>query len=623
MTTDRPESGVRARSGLPTPVGRIAGSRCPVRKNQADSQGTMKRSNITTQPRDKRASNAPAPQDRVDTSNEALGVINAGSQHEGAVNSTATQTSALVNQEVQTAEMSDVVKRETHTSTQGGILTGPHDESSNHEDSQSKRFNSTNDEMRSNASSNGGEMSGLQSIPQSRTDIPPLSPCITRPLSTTAPEFGPVLRVSASAERIIMGVGVSNDNRRSNAGRRILVPTTKDIQKARRDHARAAVLNEDRSFPFASNGLTTHHESRIPTSEGRKMRAVSDEMQSSLLNKRPDQNLRTVKAISDLGRVQTLSTDEDPFFDAQSTLEGTQTMHSHRESSQLQQPPVPTAIELPVTISNEQIEDYSTRANGTASREAEETASDFETPDHSDQDPTITQPESFPPRSSSRTPALRFTNNHSTAEPLTSEPVLGRESSSAFVVSQNNVGNETGRERKRGSLPHPSTKSRVLSGVRVLFHKGKKTSVAENGSPMPPVPEARLAHCPTVASKNRRGANVRASVAAPIAISAPVIATSVPEVAQPQPGHGNAEIDNAATLVRQVLHMAHVAPPGPDKDRLLAMGRTMFGAFTLACNADMAREAASQSTRRAEIAYAQCMQSIVEIADYVRSATQG
>jgi hypothetical protein len=522
-----------------------------------------------------------------------------------------------------------------------------------YEDFANKPLNSMQNEISRNIHSSSGKMTTQPADCQSRTDVPPLSPYTTKRLSAASPEFGPTLRVSSSAARVIMGEG--DGNRTNKTVRRVPVPVARETLRARGDHTRTTASNEDRTFPLASQGIRRVHESRIarPTSEARKMRAVSDEAQSALHKEHPKPNPRTVKAVSAGSRGMTLSVGEDPFFDAQPYVEPspTQTVHPHPESSHRQQQHLsrtatgfegdtsissgleqeiverigstPVRREVPSTIPQEQIGTPAAAnvfANGThdtGHQQAAETTSEFDS--HSDQDLAITQLGSFPPRSSSRTTALQFMNQNSPPIPPAPE---SRELSSDSLLPQNHVASGAGRDSKRSSLPQPSTRSRVLSGVRGLFHKGKKVNVAENGSPLTSVPEACPAHRATVASETRRAANLRAPVTAAAAIRGPVTATAAPEPAQVQPEIGTAEIDNAATLVRQVLHMARQAPPGPEKDRLLAMGRSMFGAFTMACDAEMTREAANQSIRRAEIAYAQGMQSIIEMADYVRNTVQ-
>lgn len=522
-----------------------------------------------------------------------------------------------------------------------------------YEDFANKPLNNMQNEISRNIHSSSGKMTTQPADFQSRTDVPPLSPYTTKRLSAVSPEFGPTLRVSSSAARVIMGEG--DENRTNKTVRRVPVPVAREALRARGDHTRTTALNEDRTFPLASQGIRRFHESRIarPTSEARKMRAVSDEAQSALHKEHPKPNPRTVKAVSAGSRGTTLSVGEDPFFDARPYVEcsPTQTVRAHPESSHRQQQHLsrtakgfkgdtsissgleqeiverigstPVRREVPSTIPHEQIGTpaaaniFANGTHNTGHQQAQETTSDFDS--HSDQDLAITQLGSFPPRSSSRTTALEFMNQNSPPIPPAPE---SRELSSDSLLPQNHVASGAGRDSKRSSLPQPSTRSRVLSGVRGLFHKGKKVDVAENGSPLTSVPEARPAHRPTVASETRRAANLRAPVTAAAAIRGPATATAAPEPAQVQPEIGTAEIDNAATLVRQVLHMARQAPPGPEKDRLLAMGRSMFGAFTMACDAEMTREAANQSIRRAEIAYAQGMQSIIEMADYVRNTVQ-
>ncbi|MCJ1248702.1 hypothetical protein MMC30_005921 [Trapelia coarctata] len=629
MTTDWSGSGIRARSGLPTPVGRIAGSRRPVRKSQGETQGSMKAMSGAKQPHDKPTSNPGVTQHKGYTSKEAMADTKAQGQLESAMNSNAMELPTSTPQPVRAANGLRLVEGETSLLTFGRSQPIPRDEIS------------------TGVRSTSGKMS--------RTDLPPLSPYITRRLSTASPEFGPTLRVSSSAERVIMG----DENHKHRTIRRVPVPAPKEAHKARRDHPRTTILNEDRTFPFSGQSFRTKHESRIarPSSEARKMRTASEDARSSVPKEHPNQDMRSVKAISAGSRGTTLSTGEDPFFDAQTHVEDTITVNSHPESSKLEPQALPQtagfegsnsmypAVEqaenfqrasvipvhhdLPATTSHEHTgnpaatNSLAIGAHDNLHKESEETASDFETASHSDQDLAITQSGSFPPRSSSRTPAKESTHKNSSSMLPALEPVISRDISTESVVPQNSPNKDAKSDRKRASFAQPSTKSRVLSGVRGLFHKGKKVTVAENGSPMPPVAEAHPAHRPTVASENRRAANIRAPMAAPVALRAPVMATPAPEATQVQSGLGNVEIDDVATLVRQVLHMAHTTPPGPEKDRLLATGRTMFGAFTLACDAEMAREAANQSIRRAEIAYAQCMQSIMEMAECVRNGAQG
>jgi len=649
MTTDGSGGGIRARSGLPTPVARIAGSRRPVRKSQGENQSSVRAVNRAKQSRDKPTSSLAVPQHKGYTTDKTMADTKSQGQVESTTNFSATELPTLAPQSARAVKSLGIADGETSSFTFGRSQPIPRGEIS------------------TSVRSTSGKML--------RNDIPPLSPYITRRLSTASPEFGPTLRVSSSAERVIMGQG--DDDRKNKSICRVPVPAPKETHKARWDHPRTTILNEDRSFPFTGQGLRTNHESRIarPSSEVRKMRTASHEGQSSLPKEHPNQNIPSVKADFAGSRVTALSTGDDPFFDAQTHAEGTQTVHSRPESSQIEQQTAPQTAgfegsssialgveqadssqptnvisvhhelpatishervsvisERPATISHEQIDNtaaangFATGAHNTSHKETEETASDFETASHSDQDLAITQSGSFPPRSSSRTPRRESANHNSSSILPALEPAINKNISNESIVPPNSPSKDARSDRKRTSMVQSSKKSRVLSGVRGLFHKGKKVTVAENGSPMPPVAEAHSAHRPTVASENRRAAHLRAPVAAPVAAtvatSAPLMVTPVPEAIRIQSGHGNVEIDDAATLVRQVLHMAHTTPPGPEKDRLLATGRTMFGAFTLACDAEMAREAANRSIRRAEIAYAQCMQSIMEMAGYVRNGTQ-
>ena len=651
MNTDRSGSGLRAaRSGLPTPVGRIAGRQRPLRKSQGDTQTTAKALNSSKQSHDKPTSSLTGPQTRSYTTDAAMADSNDQGQLGNATNPHAKDIPTMPSQPVRTAKIPGIAHGAKSSETLDRSQHIPRDEIST-----GVRY--TSDKIARN---------GVQS----------LSPYITRRLSTASPEFGPTLRVSSSAERVIMGQG--NNNGKTKTIRRVPVPPPKEAHKTRRDHPRTTILHEDRTFPFTGQSLGSNHEPKMarPSSEVRKMRTASEEAQSSLPKEYPNQNMRSMKANSAGSRGTALSTGDDPFFDAQTHVEETHAMHSRPKSSQLeQQAPtqtaglegnrrispvveqtdnvqgasvilvhreVPTATipleradvlpvqhDLPATISNNDIRNpaaangFTTEAHSTSHKETEETASDFETASHSDQDLAITQSGSFPPRSSSRTPAKERINNNSSSILPALQPTVNWDISAESGVPQNSPSKDAKNDRKRASLQQPSTKSRVLSGVRGLFHKGKKVTVAENGSPMPPLAEVHPAHRPTAASESRRAAHVRAPVTAPMVTSAPVEALPALEAIQIQSGHGNVEIDDAATLVRQVLHLAHTAPPGPEKDRLLALGRTMFGAFTLACDAEMTREAANQSIRRAEISYAQCMQSIMEMAEYVRTGTQG
>ena len=339
-------------------------------------------------------------------------------------------------------------------------------------------------------------------------------------LSMTSPDHGPTLKISPSANRLIMGEEANKENTpqlqtdgHSNLRRAVV---TNELQKNSKGAHRTLTNLKQSRRPLSSQGLPDST-SRVGLldSEVREKKAKSAEVSHKIPMKHSEQTSRRLKPPV-ASRNQTSSSNDDPFFDVRSHLEavngemvatksenqdlGNKAISEHDWISPMPQrtsltslsdsmPPNP---ELPPSTDQEHISKLSrsglskSRAGGLISDSNKTSRYDLEnygnetapfmpsqpplsTPEHLVQAAPDSHSDSYPPRSSSRAAVLDFTQDGSGIASTVSPSEAGKHLSKDFtthqkkVVSSQELGssplNLAGQEFKRGSVAQESNKS--------------------------------------------------------------------------------------------------------------------------------------------------------------------
>ncbi|MCJ1398336.1 hypothetical protein MMC11_001534 [Xylographa trunciseda] len=492
--------------------------------------------------------------------------------------------------------------------------------------------------------------------------------CTMKRLSRAAPNHGPVLWITDSADRVIMGKeGLDKENISNPATKKIdlcRVITRKEFRRFREGAALRSHTISELNRPLTSQGLV-HPDSQgeFDGGEYRKKRAQSIDMDYKLRDLHLQQDV-ILNAVSTRSTVTSFA--EDPFFDARSHLEDSKVLDDRSEISS--QRGRQSLYEDAIVGESSWISPLPERALSTKPRRAPSTVlrvkvaiqqndlnpatveSISEDDDNggkyaicqegTSKTPTQAEPgttgssELFPPRSSSRTPVPKFTVNEpdfsNCGEYPTNEMVLLREDvdqDSTRTASRSDIADDTSKcsSTVQGStISHASTSKRVLSNVRGFFHKRasdknllgpsskklakiSKVSINSKGSPFPLGSDVQRLDRPTESSKNRNASKGSRSQSMNMTLETPV-----PESPK------KSELSNNTALAMEILETARNEPSSPKKERLLELGKIMVNALTQARDAEKAMEEAKQAARKAEISYMLCTKSVSEITKSVQ-----
>ena len=409
-----------------------------------------------------------------------------------------------------------------------------------------------------------------EQVKKRMTDPVPMHQYIIKRLSTTTPDHGPILRISHSAERIIMGKDSDKENKLkldSKSGRDLRrAVTSKELHKAIMTTSASGDNEQQPERPHSSQCLSQCDSPLdLKNGEERDKKVRSVEVEYALSKDHLHEGPASFKTLGNRMNTKSIGSD-DPFFDARSIQE---------------------------------------QSNGVV---------------HND-------PGNFPPRNSSRLVVPKYTS------PPVSPSNTKRRSSDEFVIRQNKLGQSQGMgssqivhaggQLKRESTTGLSTSSQVslsktvLSNFRGLFHKrsgdhpikaGKpKVTVTRNGSPFPPMSEVHPVHRPTLASTS-----LRKHPTSQLNIEVPTPVT--PMFKSPGPS----EVAAMTTLAMNLLDSARLEVSSPKKEKYLEMGRVMVDAVTQAREAEKAMVEAKHAARKAEVAYLRCAKSVGDIAKNVQ-----
>ena len=335
-----------------------------------------------------------------------------------------------------------------------------------------------------------------------------------RRLSVLSPEHGPTLKISPSADRIIMGTGSDKENdepKKSKNKSRILAP---DLGSSSKDKLANLVKTKHpkHTRPLSSHGLLQSTRRGTVDSEARSKKVRSAEITPSPSLKYPSTlSSRTPKT----SRKNTDTSNEDPFFDAQTSIDNrisrlsvpdhrthssatataeepawvapvqdhlsltadsdailqpldVQSMLTHEEIptdsvtadilSMMNQEDEMQGVSLEVTQPQASTASNAvglpaddTLANKASINLAEVTPT---TPEHSNTAAGSSHSGSLPPRSSSRTTHPDFiSNKHSPTSPLGNKELVPKE----FIDRQNRLGSLRGHATAQVDFAHPAS----------------------------------------------------------------------------------------------------------------------------------------------------------------------
>ena len=473
-------------------------------------------------------------------------------------------------------------------------------------------------------------------------------------LSRVAPTHGPTLWISPSADRLIMGEGSDKENisspARKNTDLRCVI-TRKEFGKSQEGATLRSHTVSELNRPLTSQGLVhSYSQDELDTGYFCRKRARTINMDYRL----SDLAVSTRSTITSIG--------EDPFFDAKSHLEDIKVVDDRSEAASQHQRQ--SLYEDAIVGESSWISALPERARSTKPRRAPPSVSRLRSalhPDDPNQSATNTptrndikddgipisqeqvpktptraeleaasSPETFPPRSSSRTPVPDYTVNESapafSEKYPAKEMVLLRED-----VDQDSTGTVSFCSEaacdvpKRSSTAQGSTTSQasttkgVFSNVRGFFHKRtsekslpglssknvvgrSKTSINLKDIPFPPVSDVQRLHRPKVSSKNRNVSKAKRGQSMSMVLDTPILESP-----------RKSELSNNTALAMDILKTARQEPSTPKKERLLELGKIMVNALTQARDAEKAMEEAKQAARKAEISYMLCTSSVSEI----------
>ena len=510
---------------------------------------------------------------------------------------------------------------------------------------------------RSSADYSGVSQNGKQ---QSRAGTSSVTSSETSPhqyhmkrLSNKAPAFGPSLKISRSAERLIMGP----DSDKENIG-----IGKSDTKSSTPKGAILGSLRNSRTRPLSSQGVLQSSPHRMSTMiDQRSKKAKSVDLTLAL----PIQSDAKSTPSRQSTTTSTQASSNDPFFDAREEI-STSTQTTPKPLKQnLQISPIDEATWIsPLSpriaehhIGPSQAADASPFEKGDLAEESQallpanqktsseveitETTKSVDQPKHlnghlkqSKTTPVpgkVSRPDlpSHPPRSSSRAAP----NYNSKASPVGMR-AAAQTPPKDFIRRQNNLGFQSGLgssqldlnkvRNNRDSVARESSKSHtsvsrtVLSNFRGLFHKrssdtpelrkgtqskgkNKTSNVDATGSPIP----SSLIHPAYRADSS----TPRNHTATPNPTGNPKINTTTPSLVSPAP----TEVSSTTTLAMRILDSARTERSPARREQLLELGKIMVDAITHARDAEKAMEEAKQAARKAELASAKCQGTLKDV----------
>ena len=441
-------------------------------------------------------------------------------------------------------------------------------------------------------------------------------------LSMTSPEYGPTLRVSSSAEKVIMGkedtdkenhpkvrAHRSRDLRRQVAVNEMHKSTQDTAELDGKKLLSRSLSSQSLPHCVSPTGLSADKHVQEGAAKGtdKDYFLPTDHLQHRSRLSRPF-----------ISRTNTNSCgNDDPFFDARSYIADPETDCKHplmpeADSKDGVNPIVRRASSIALSDSiplnpgflPAAMQQHVSKDEGLPTNDSN--LQPVSTPPQRKEETPGHPAGSFPPRSSSRAAVPDFTI--SSVSPHQSDTRLSDE----FAVRQNKLGESFGMKTsqldyagslKRDSVAHSSNKSQgsmskgMLSNFRGLFHKRSgengvkqdkpKLHITKNGSPFPPMSEIHPIHRPTLASTSRSKRP-----------AAKLDTPSQPLLTPAYQSPGPSELATTTTLAMDILDLARMEPSSPKKEQYFELGKILVDAVTQARDAEKFAEEAKQAARR-------------------------
>ncbi|KAL9584606.1 MAG: hypothetical protein Q9212_002011 [Teloschistes hypoglaucus] len=442
--------------------------------------------------------------------------------------------------------------------------------------------------------------------PLERIEESPQSAFRKTRIPAKSPEYAPILTVSSSAHRLIMGEGEENQPLTENmlrvTGEKTRKPRITTSQLLHRPTGPQSLRR-----PTSTQGL-----SRDRSSDKPGLRKFKSANFSSIRHSKPEH--KTTQRPDELKK-------EEVF-----TIVKPKVSISPVKDSVT---PVSDAVPVVSALLPESLREHVRKIEN-----ASYVAREDEVKARGDAKAPVTPPkkldDEFPLRSSSHTKHPDYTASPASSlneiEPKIDAgdffPPLTDMASHRQIASQTILADTS----KRNSTAHSSTRSQsslskgLKSGLRGLFHSKrstdtlnpstnkKRTTVTAAGSPTISMSDIHPLYRPTAASLNRTKPPVQHSSRNANTPETPAFASSRPT-----------EMSTTTAMAMDLLDSARKERSSPKKKRLLSMAELVVDAITQARNAEKACEEARMAAREAAIASELCNRSVSEIAGLMRT----
>ncbi|MCJ1355323.1 MAG: hypothetical protein MMC33_005314 [Icmadophila ericetorum] len=498
-------------------------------------------------------------------------------------------------------------------------------------------------------------------------------------LSKSYPDGGPILKISASAERMIMGDEAAGDDRprlrtkKSRDLRRSIF--AKEVQKTSKEPlplSNGRLSESPPSPPPVNNPEEISKKQRppIPENPAHKSRSSEDSKISLPTPKsqydddpffdgpsRPSITITDSESVndesaqpSDVAQRNSFIKEEGAWISSSNqkrislarsgSLQSSQLKSTVNELKDLKQPSRNSGNDFDGTLipslpKNGRLQEHPELEN-------QVTMSACLIPPPREESSSYSLVEILPPRSSSRTIVRDYGSASARTSPSLSPTEVGKKLEREFNLRQDKLGDaqgvgssqlEVNNVLNRGSIASTSNKSQrslskaMLSNLKGLFHKRP----SDIGSPTLPSRAGKTGS--SSSSLGKRCPLPPMSevhpIHRPVAVSKtrPKVVTGQSEVSQikktptsppTQSPTGPSQLDITTKMAMEILDRAKVEVSNSKRDNLIALGTLVVDAVTQAREAERAMEEAKQAARKAEVAYALCSKSVSDVAKSVQ-----
>jgi len=503
----------------------------------------------------------------------------------------------------------------------------------------------------------------------------------TKRLSMNSPEHGPTLKISPSADRLIMGTGSDKENEPDSKTKKkrygLMNNESRSSSKIRAPTRSSNKLVEN-PRPSSSQGLPlSASRPKLVDAETREKKVKSADV-GACLSIDHLLHLSGKETPSSSRKNTDASGSDDPFFDAKSSLSKRMSRLTGTEKEPLLQDDllapdsqswvgpvlnhlsqtengdallIPADVQFVFTHDEADVPRHQVSLPTASQSKAESSEAPpilehtltkviEPTPSTPNQTNTSTGTDksgSLPPRSSSRTAHPNFT-----AKKLSPTSPLGNKEHvpQGFTDRQNRLGSLRGHGTSQVDLAIPSNRTSIAQESNKSHGSVSKGVLSKFGGLF----HKRNSDDPTVPTKSGKKSKQKLSITtngSPFPPISEVHPIHRPTLSSMRRANNNAprsplpdfamngastptfnsplptEVSTTTTVAMQILESARKERSSPKKERLLELGKIMVDAITQARDAEKAMEEAKQAARKAEVAHALCRKSVGDISALV------